>query len=83
MLRLGSHTGVVTVIVVNHELMKGNIVRCAIALLERVETKAKNSQQAIHKRLWRELVVGSTVLKDFGVESEWPCDKVMRRMDGR
>ena len=66
-LRLGSHTGIVTIIVVNHEFMKCNIVRCAIALLERVEAKAENSHQAIHKRFWRELVVDGTILENFRI----------------
>ena len=57
-LRLGSHTRVVTIIIIDHELMQGNIVRCAIALLERVETQTENRQQAIHKRDRRELVLG-------------------------
>ena len=66
-LRLGSHTRVVTIIIIGHELMQGNIVRCAIALLERVETQTENLQQAIHKRDRRGLVLGGAVLQYFCV----------------
>ena len=82
-LRLGSHTRVVTIVIVDHELMQGDIVRRTIAFFERVEAKTENCEQAIHKRDRRELVLGSAVLQYFRVECEWSCDEVMRRVDER
>ena len=80
---LGSYTRIVTRIAIDHKLMQGDIVRCAIALLERVEAQSENRQQAIHKRDRRELVLGGAVLRYFRVECEWSCNNVVRRMRKR
>ena len=82
-LRLGSHTGVVTIVTIDHELMQGDIVRRTIAFFERIEAKTENCQQTIHKRDRRELVLGGAVLQYFRVECEWSCDKVAHRVDER
>ena len=74
---------VVTIVLVNHKFMQGDIVRCTIAFFERVEAKTENCEQTIHKRDRRKLVLGSAVLQYFRVECERSCDEVMVRVDLR